>query len=478
MKIKLSFIGIFFSVISIGIAFVIIATYKNEPGYGLLPLMPLTFGIMSFVSSNMIKRNIPENYGATLILSLLMIKSVILPLFFQMGNYVTEFRASLVNTMQSAILISVYEIIAVFLTLIALDARNYRYLKKITKKESTVYYNFRVMKFWVIALLIVFILTFIIEPNCKYFYLSIYNLTDLNFTNNEMSTIIDNYSNGFISKLIMVLHNYLTKIVRFLVPLHFIVLIHRNNVNYSGFIGCIFVSLINLIIIDGTIARGFMYAFVLLLLTCIVYGREKDFYKIAIAAIAALGLYFYIRAVFAVGISEAMWSYLSRYIGSYFSSVANTAATLNMNLKWEETLRFIVYDYLESVPFGNTLFGLESISFQKFFNSTNLSYGQIPTTIGTSCIYFGYILAPIYSIAFTIIGYKAGVVAKYSNSVFKKGIFILLAMHCAMAITMYYIKIVLVVIIGTIIPMIIINRLIEKKALNRGEWYEELTQSR
>ena len=83
MKIKLSFIGIFFSVISIGIAFVIIATYKNEPGYGLLPLMPLTFGIMSFVSSNMIKRNIPENYGATLILSLLMIKSVILPLFFK-----------------------------------------------------------------------------------------------------------------------------------------------------------------------------------------------------------------------------------------------------------------------------------------------------------------------------------------------------------------------------------------------------------
>lgn len=473
MKIKISLTGVFFSTISIGIALVIIATYKNEPGYGLLPLMPLTFGIMSFVSSNMIKRNIPGNYGVTLIISLLMIKSVILPLFFQMGNYVTEFRSSLVSTMPSAILISVYEIIAVFLTLIALDARNYRYVSKITKKESTVYYNFQAMKFWVIALLVVFLLTFIIEPNCKHFYLSIYNITDFNFTNNEMSTIIDNYSNGFISKLIMVLHNYLTKIVRFIVPLHFIVLIHRKNENDSGFLGCIFISLINLVIIDGTIARGFMYTFVLLLLTCIVYGREKDFYKIAIAAIAAVGLYFYIRAVFAVGPSEAMWSYLSRYIGSYFSSVANTAATLNMNLSGEDTFRFIVYDYLESVPFGNTLFGLESISFQKLFNSTNLSYGQIPTTIGTSCVYFGYIFSPIYSIVFTVIGYKAGVVAKYSNSVFKKGIFILLAIHCAMAITMYYIKIVLVVIIGAIIPMIIINKLIERKSLMRGELYEE-----
>ena len=469
MRIKFNAISLTIFVVSMLFSIAILSLYNGTPGFELLPFLPLSFGIMVIISGNMLVNAIPKNYGVTILLALLFFRSVIFPLLFALGNFSNTFGVSLNDYMPKAICLSVYEIIAIFITLNILDVSNTRKAQKIILKEESTYYNIKSMRFWVGVVLAIFVATFVLVPECKYFYLNISNISDVNFTNNEMSSIIKKYSTNFISKLVLVSHNYLTKIVRFIVPLHLIVEVNKKNQRTSGYMLCILISLLNIFVIDGTIARGFVYAFVLLLLTCIIYKRENSIYKVIIIAVIIVVLYFQIRAVFASGINNNVWLYLSSYVGSYFSSVANTAANLRMELTSSEKLQFFFYDYLESIPFGNTIFGLENISYQIDYNTVNACAGQIPTTIGTSYIYFGYFLAPIYSVVFTIIAYSSGLTARYSKSVFKIGVYMLLSVYCAMAITTYYIKIVLVVIIGTIIPMLIINQLVERKHQQRKD---------
>lgn len=460
LKVDKKTIGIF--ILCIISSVFLMCSYSGTPGYALLPLLPISFGIMVLLSGNMLQRCLKNNFGVTIVLALLFFKSVVFPVFFQLGKYADEFGLNLSNKMPIAILISVYEIVSIFLIFLILDNHRRTYKKRILMKEEKGSDNYQGITFWVIVLMILFIATFLLEPNCFKFYLNLSNITDPNFSNNEMSAVINQYSNGFFSKFIMVLHNYLTRIIRFLVPLHIIMSIYRKNNRTSGYLLCLCVSVLNIFIIDGTISRGLVYAFILMLLSCIIYKKENHIYRIAIITVIALILYFYIRAVILSRVTDGIWEYLSRYIGSYFSSIANTAATLQVELTRKELNKFILYDYLESIPFGNTLFGLDNISFQKIFNSVNACYGQIPTTIGTSCLYFGYFLAPLYSIVFSQVAYKAGIIAQQTTSVFKKGILFLLAFHCAMAITMYYIKIVMVVFIGLIIPLLLIGKIVQK----------------
>ena len=464
-------VNIVLTVVSFFSTLLILFVYDGTEGYAWLPLMPFAFFIMTLFTGRMLSNCIPSNFGVTVFVLLLFIRSVLHPLFFALGDYSHVFRVPLNDHMPWAILLSVYEIVMVFIVMSVCDKGSNRKKRKLTNREKKTSYNLQAMRFWVYGLLLIFLLSFIIVPECKYFYLNISNITDIGFTGNEMSSVIDQFGTNFIKKFVMVSHNYLTKIVRFILPLHLVFEIHKKNQRSSGYWQCMILSALNVFIIDGTIARGLVYAFVLMLLTCEIFGRQKNIYKIAVVALTAVVTYFAIRATVVSRTEQDIWEYLSSYIGSYFSSVANTAANIRIELKVQEIFQYLSYDILESIPFGNTIFNLESISYQKLFNNVNSSAGQIPTTIGTGYTYLGPVFAPVISMIFAKLAYNSGLVVKYSKSVFKKGIYLLLAIYSAMAVTMYYHKIVLVVIIGALIPMLVINKLVEGR--RKAEFHEK-----
>ncbi len=463
MRYSVKPVNIVLTMASFFAALLIFAVYDGTEGYALLPLIPLSFFFMTLFARRMLSNCIPENFGVMIFVLLLFVRSSLLPLFFALGDYSHVFRVSFVDYMPQAILLSVYEIVMVFFVMIICDNGAKKKEQKLIKREKKTSYNLHAMRFWVFGLLLIFIMSFVLVPECKHFYLSIFNITDQEFTGNEMSSVIDQYGTSFLKKFILVLHNYLTKIIRFILPMHLVFEIHKKNQRSSGYWLSMILSAVNVFIIDGTIARGLVYAFALMLLTCEIYGRQKNIYKVSVLALATVVAYFAIRAIFVPRAEQNIWEYLSSYIGSYFSSVANTAANIRIELTNQEIVQFLSYDILESIPFGNTLFNLESISYQKLFNDVNRSAGQIPTTLGAGYTYFGAVFAPIISMIFAKLSYSSGLVVKHSKSVFKKGIYLILAIYSAMAVTMYYHKIVLVVIIGALIPMLVINKLVERK---------------
>lgn len=466
MKYKVYF-NLFIVFIVCLISLYIGALYNGQEEYKFIFMLPLSFGILTLFSTKMFCRCIPQNFGVTILYFLLFFRNAIFPLFYTLGGYENEFGVSLSETMNTAIWLSIYEMFFIFLALNIYSNKQKKIIRRLECIEEKQIYNISKMRVLVLVMVLFFVGSFIIVPQCSKFYMNIMEITNVEFSNNEMSTVIDIYATNFISKFILVLHNYLTKIIRFIVPLHLIIEIYTKNKRNSGYIFCLLLSSISIFIIDGTIARGIIYAVILMLSTCIIYEKENRFFIISIIFIAVVVAYFFIRAIILSRLEIGIWSYFSSYIGSYFSSVANTAANIRMKLSLSSRAQYFLYDFLESIPFGNTLFGLERISYQKEFNTINNSYGQIPTTIGTAYTYFGFFLSPIYSFFFTKITYKAGLIAQNSKVILKKGVYLLLAVYCSMAITMYYIKIVLVVILGTILPMIIIIKIIEKKKVRR-----------
>lgn len=470
MKYSVKPVNVVLTVTSLISTLVILSVYDGTEGYALLPLMPFSFFLVTIFAGRMLSNCIPSNFGVTVFVLLLFIRSSLHPLFFALGNYAHVFRVSLVEYMPRAILLSVYEIVMVFLVMSVCDNNVKKKVKKLSKREIRISYNLQVMRFWVYGLLSIFLMSFVLVPECKYFYMNISNITDIGFAGNEMSSVIDQFGTNFLKKFVLVSHNYLTKIIRFILPLHLVFEIYEKKQRSSGYWQCMILSAINVFIIDGTIARGLVYAFVLMLLTCEIYGRQKNVYKIAVFVLATIVAYFAVRATVVSRTERNIWEYLSSYIGSYFSSVANTAANIRIELTIQEIFQYLSYDILESIPFGNTLFNLESISYQKLFNDVNSSAGQIPTTLGAGYTYFGPIFAPIISMIFAKLAYGSGLVVEYSKSVFKKGIYLLFAIYSAMAVTMYYHKIVLVVIIGALIPMLVINKLVEGR--RKAEFHE------
>lgn len=121
MKIRVNGMSFLLFIMSFISSLLILFKYNGENEYILLPLIPFAFGIMVVLASNVICDNIPSNYGITILVLLLTVRSVLIPAFLTLGDYKTTFGQSIADNMNTATLLTVYEIVAIFVTLILLN---------------------------------------------------------------------------------------------------------------------------------------------------------------------------------------------------------------------------------------------------------------------------------------------------------------------------------------------------------------------
>lgn len=424
--------------------------------YKLLPLLPLSYGIMSIVCCR-VSRCIPSNLGATVIVFLQFFRNSILPLIMQWGGYANRFNANLSAEIPKAIFLSVYETVVVFAVLWISTNNNSLKRKRMNSKDKWFYYDSKRASIILAFLVVVFAGTIIIAPANLKFYQTIFSINKVEFTGNETYNVIALYGTSFVAKLSMVMHMYLMKILRFLLPLHFIMLAFQKGYSYKC---SVLIACSTIIIADGSISRSLIYMFTLLILSSMIYNREQKIFRLLALTGLLIGIYFGIRAT--VTNSNGI-EYVSRLLTSYFSGLPNTAATVCIDITIDEKLTYMLYDYLKAIPFGNTLFSLDNILFQDVFNSINNSVGQIPTTIGTGYVYFGALFSPLYSVFFTLMAFLMGELAYTSKNVLKRGIYLLAAIYFAMGIVMYSIQIVFAVIIPVVLPMILFLLVVQKR---------------
>lgn len=453
---------IFFSLFALGVCVILLTDNEKDSCYSLLFMLPLGFSVLSILFYK-IYDSVPQNLGVTLILILFFVRTVISPLFMRLGNYSVTITQGFKENTANAILLVLYEMFCVFFVL---------YIKVLNMKNKTNNSNQHcnatnphgIKLYSVIVLLLVALLLIcnMITPALLGNYRTIFDISDEFFTNYEDSYTIDKYGTTFITKLSLVVGQYLTRALLLLVPACLILYFSQRKTKLSKILSLLSCT-IPLFFIGGAIARSLIYVICLLLLHNYLFGTQgsslKPFLLIGLGGIIVIAWWIFRSS------DESIFEQLSRRFSSYFSGVNIVSGAFNLPDEIEYKIRYFVYDFIGSVPFGTTLFNITEQRIQPFFNLYNLSSGQIPTTIGMGYYYFGPILAPIYSMIFAETAATAG--AELCNPVQKhplRRIRLLYTVFAfSMGIVMYNIEITMTIFFSIIFPMYILEQISQNR---------------
>ncbi len=429
--------------------------------YAGLFMLPLCFATASLLFKD-IYLLIPENIGATVIILLFFVRLVLNPLVFSEAGYLETVTINTDSNTLYAIFLSGYEVFAVFATIFLFSHTN----NSVIKKRERVEYDTKIghaYKVSVGILLLIAIICYFVTPGIMEGFRSINHINDQYFTNIENGDIIRKYSTNFVTKFSLVTGNYIIKILVILIPTLLILQCKSiKNQMWAKALSLLF-CFIPVFFIDGAIARSLIYVVTLFMLRSYVFNSSNHkksqgrILGIVFAAATVVLLYWINR--FHHANAESFLTFISVKINTYFSGFNIVAGSFNIPRTIDYRIRYMIYDFTETFPYGNTIFHISHDTIQPFFNKYNGTSGQIPTTIGMGYYYFGFFLSPIYSVCFALIALKAGHRIKNEHNLLPKVRLILTSFYFSMGIVMYNIEITMTNFFCIIFPLIMLEKI-------------------
>ena len=441
--------------------------------YNLLWLLPLMFGICMFISHKIIKEAW-QNFPVLLIGALFFIRMVCSPFLFAYAGVREGITLNVEENTWKAILLICYECIAVFVAL-NICCRKYwkrrclcfytdsQHIKEIASNKITRKFtkgDKRMLGFLIlcVGILVVF---YVINPHFMDVYRTILDVTDANFATIEYTLVVAQYTTTVIDKFIIVTANYMLLVLRILIPAVVIYWSRKLRHKYIGLVIALCAAISPLFMIDGAIARS-IYTLIMLFYELIYLYSPKN-QKIKVLFVFFVGacvimVYWIIRYVVNAE-NASLQGFFYSFSGTvdvYFSGLNVVSGAFNLpnslDFRWES----FVADVFGAIPYSGTLLG---ISENTLFNDINMVYGYIPSTIGMSYYYFGWLLSPLASIIFALIAFSSGQKYDLSKRPLKKVCYLFLGFYSALGIIMYSIEITLGAYIQTMLIMFIIERL-------------------
>lgn len=431
--------------------------------YALLFLLPLCFLLCSIIFSKVFTYMF-DNIGITLIVLLMFVRNVLSPMLMSMYGYETSVVSSGTGHMGDAILLTSYEMLCVFATIMLTLNKTQSYsLEKVKIEQySKRKYTDRGYRWLVILAVIVLIGCIVIEPQLLEGYRFITEMGEEGFANYEDTQLVNKYGTTTLLKFVLVTGNYLMRALLAIVPGFLIVKLSERKTRTRRILS-LCCCCIPLFFIGGVIARSLIYMVCLLLLYIYLYTPKevprKMAYLFLFASAAVVGWWMF-RSVDSYGMQN-----FSAQLNAYFSGINNVCASLNLEGTFFDRFGYLVADITNSIPYGGTVFNNSHQTMSDYFNSASGVRGQIPTTIGTGMYYFGPIFAPLFSCIFAHFSVDAGARIKGSVNTNPMRLIRLLltAMYLAMGIIMYNISITLTNFFSILLPMYLMERAAYKK---------------
>lgn len=441
------------------ICFFSILIDTDKPAYySALFLLPLTYLVCVLLFSD-IFTHIPGNLGAFLIIILFFVRDVISPLLLCLGEFdVTITRGIEDNTIYAILLVS-YETIAVF------AAMKFSLRKKEKHIQTdTIYKKANITSVYIILIVLETLALLVcqyITPVLLSTYRNIFQVGDEFFTNYEDSQVVDLYGTTFITKLSLVTGHYLVRMLTILLPAFFIIVLSKRKRLINKVLSAL-LCFVPLLFIGGGIARSLIYVIILFFLYNKMFevkdGEKRTVYLLILAGFAVIGWWIF-RSPNNGGTSNLKrWS---RLFSSYFSGVNVVSGVFNLPPDLKYRFRYFIYDFTSTVPYGGTIFGISHETVQPFFNFYNNSFGQIPPTIGMGYYYLGPILAPLYSIVFSVVSIRCSKALNNNklDNPFRTLRLLLMIFGFSMGIVMYNIEITMTSFFSLYLPLWIMEKI-------------------
>ena len=441
---------------------IIVGFDTSQPEYyGNLFWVPFIFGVVSVFSYN-IYRNVLNNVGVLFILLLEFYRAVLLPVFMVYGNYESVLKLAIQENMDAAIILMLYEIVAVF-WFMSLALR-----RKLCRHRIMLKYSIRYFK-WILFFLLLFdVAVWALISDVREDYRSMFTMFSEEFT----LVMYDNADNaiGSLKRILITLFSVSFGVVRILFPAYCMLSIAKKLKNYpkTGIVLSFPFIFVQLFFVTSTIAYALICCLLLLIFLAYLWKRYARCLMLGSVVGVVVFITFYFVGRFWGGYtsidSNSLGGFWTSIQIAYFAGIDNIAAFFNVSDqgKW---IAFLM-DCVHCIPFNSTLFGLSHLdSSQTIYNLSNSSMGQIPPSIGLGFYYFGGLLAPIFSASLAYLGTRMGMRANIEKLPLVYLAYVYCALFAAMGISMYNFFIAMSWIISVFIPLYYMGRLYNDRML-------------
>lgn len=450
-------------VVSFAATFVMVVKNVSEV-FRWLPIMPAVFALCMFFGLGISDRLL-NNLGILFVIAMLFVKMVLSPMLVVLSNYNVVLLPNYAENIDKAIILMCYECVALF---VAMWIYVYKHpFRSGFEAKPLNLQSWKLSKIYLVVIILLIVIAIgciLLVPQITMAFRTILQINDPNFASLEYAYIVNTYGTTFIKKLACVIGNDVILILKLLVPGTLMVLTKQMKKKRVAHLISFCCIALPLLMVDGEIARSLYYCLVLFWFHAYLYWKFN--YKRLILALVCAGLFVFAYWVIRFNVNNPggdMYAYFSKTLSAYFSGVNVTAGVFNMDQSLLVRAKYFFYDYLKAVPFGNTLFGLDVTDTAIYFNQCNGSTGQIAPTIGLGYYYFGWILSPLYSVLFCVIGmYCSDKVRTEKNPITVLAI-LLTIVYMALGIGMYGVSIITISMVNVIIILII-----SKLTLNQG----------
>ena len=416
----------------------ILLAADRHPIYQPAALLPLLYLMIYLFGLVVIPKSAYHNVGYLLYLALSLIKCVIGPLTLVWGDYVTLFSDLQREAVLRAALLLAYE----HLVCTAVIALSLKRVKLVIKTPVTLKLPKIKAVTAVLALVGLAVLLWIIEPEIKNNYVTIFDMISSQemFAGYDYTTSNDLGSTG---RMFTTLFLVLFKSVRILLPFYAIRVLKQRYNNWLSFGLSMVMILLQFLFISETVATALVVAFMLLYYMMWAYPKYKRATLISMA-VSAVFILFVLSLKFEYmgrwhGV-ETVGQYISQTLQSYVPGVSNTASV------------FKVYPYdrlitlrdtlLSTIPFRSTLFPAFAWNqdLNTLYTATAGLKAQIIATIAGGWYIFGYALAPLFSAVFVRISMTSGYRFKQTDNEMERLLYLFMCIQTMLGVGIYNIQ--------------------------------------
>lgn len=463
-------------IISFSVSIILFIENYGKHGFNYLFLLPLTYSIVTLFLSAVIKLQI-KKLLFILLYGLYFVRMVLQPFLIHLSDYsiVLGGRTQVISNfiiirnLPSAVILMCYEFVIIFFTL-------YLYYNKLNTKNyfSPVNEDLKttlLFKEIIASLLFLIGSVILVYPQVtNYFEFFISNQSKTNFEYSKNLIYMKRTIPYYIYWLVL----FVLDLLQIFLPILMVSFIYKKIRPYSYFIAYVF-SLVILFftftIMTPQRMTSIQLSFVLFVILGMLYPKITKqlspfiFSLIIVFTILAL----LIKVNFTENSKINSLSYLSGIINAYFSGPFNISASLSIT--HSISFNIVVSDILRNIPFLSYFFK-DIPNSVNLFNKTVLGENQtylIFPMIGQGKFYFGYFLAPVFSIMSIVFAFYFERKYETSNSIIEKYIFLYIAILFVMSPVMYNFNILVSFLFKVLFCLILLSisriRFITKKAV-------------
>lgn len=451
------------SILSVLISMVVMLDIKKPVYYTWLPLLPLSFAIINFLSYGIYDNifDFSHNLAKLIIHILYFIRESVAIYFLYRGGYVATLNKLSEKNINAGIALMIFETCCVYVVLNYYGKIHFKLGNLLTSRRRIRDGKYKKSKYkfvgCIMAVCVLFcILAYALSPLIRNSYSALWDSSLLSTDGYFLAKM--EAQAGSKDRILFTLFNVFFDFTRILFPC-LILYILREKIGDK--FGCVVIGTIFCVIQFAMILNENIYILITIMIIGIfmqkIFPKYRNFMKkMLVIAGTIVVVYYFISVAFTVSVGKGnIYEILSDMFQIYFPGITNIAC--GFNIVDHNILNTLFFDIYEAIPFHSTLFGLSGERLSDLYNTCNgVKYTICPGII-QSYHYFG-IFAPLVTCGIVTIALKTQQKLNDSKDMFAYAAYALLLIYTSMTPVCYYPTVLLSRFLSTILPMLIISK--------------------